>query len=120
MISTQAELKYVRLKIVKIKREEKPSRYRRGKTFSSVVFMDEGNRKIKAMGKWTKKWKEGDEVDGVLKRTSYSNDWGSITRNYYLQEVTNDYVDDEWDELRRQGVLVETEDKKGLTMTLTN
>jgi len=120
MISTQAELKYVRLKIVKIKREEKPSRYRRGKTFSSVVFMDEGNRKIKAMGKWTKKWKEGDSVEGVLKRTSYDNDWGSITRNYYLQEVTDDYVNDEWDELRRQGVLVETEDKKGLTMSLTN
>ena len=78
MISAPVELKFVRLKIVKIKREEKPSRYKRGKTFSSVVFMDEENRKIKAMGKWTKKWKEGDEVDGVLKRTKRYRYWFSF------------------------------------------
>lgn len=120
MMSIPTELKYVRLIIIKLKKEEKPSKYKKSKTFSSVIFMDGGGRKIKAMGKWTKKWEVGEIVEGVLKRTSYANDWGSITRCYYLQEITEDYVSDEWDELVRQGVMVENDDGKTASMTLAD
>ena len=91
---------YKKLRIVKImKKKQSPSRYGRGKTFTTITFRDERNRKIKAMGRWTENWQEGDVVEGLLKSSAYENDWGTITVSYYFEKIKESYDEDEMDEL---------------------
>lgn len=96
---------YKKLRIVKMKKKQSPSKYKKGGTFTTVKFVDEKKRKIKAMGKWTDSWKEGDIVEGFLKRSSYDNDWGTITVSYYLEKIKEFYDEDEMDNLYLQGAV---------------
>ncbi len=87
---------YERLRIVKIRKKQSPS--------STVVFTDEKKRKVKATGKWTDVWKEGDVVAGFLRRSAYEDDRGIITNDYYFMQLKKGCFRDEYLELYRQGV----------------
>ena len=97
---------FEQIKIVKIiKKEQRPSSYKRGGTFAVVIFRDEKNRKIKAMGKWTNELKEDKTIDGLLKRSSYNNDWGTKTVSYYVEKMKKEYDGDEMIRLYRLGAV---------------
>ncbi|MCK9556396.1 hypothetical protein M0R36_11400 [bacterium] len=96
---------YEKLRIVKIKKKQSPSMYKNRKAFSTVMFIDEKKRKIKAMGRWTDGWKERDVVTGFLRRSAYEDDQGIITNDYCLMQLKNECFKDEYLELYKQGVV---------------
>ena len=75
----------VKLKIVKIGRKQNPSKYKPGETYTITTIMDEQNRKITAMGKWTDAWNEGMVVEGILEPTTWTDKDGFEQKGWSLK-----------------------------------
>ncbi len=62
-----------KIKIVKIGRKTQPSKYKPGETFNITTILDEKNRKMTAMGKWSDGWKLGDIVEAEIENKKYTD-----------------------------------------------
>jgi hypothetical protein len=64
------------IKIVKISRAQKIAK-NTGNAYTAITVMDALHRKLSAYGKWTENWKEGDEVEGIIKEKTWTDKDGN-------------------------------------------
>ena len=62
-----------KITIIKIGRKQNPSKYKPGTTYSITTVLDDKNRKLTAMGKWSDEWKVGDVIDGIVEEKKWTD-----------------------------------------------
>lgn len=62
-----------KITIVKLGRKQQPSKYKQGETYTITTVMDDKNRKLTAMGKWSDNWKIGDVIEANVENKKWTD-----------------------------------------------
>ncbi len=62
-----------KITIRKVGRKDMPSKFKEGDTYAMTTVLDSKKRKMTAFGKWAESWKEGDEVDVIIKEKTWKD-----------------------------------------------
>lgn len=73
------------IKILKLGRKQQPSKYKPGDTYAITTIMDEKNRKLSAMGKWSENWKVGDTIEAIVEEKKWVDRDGFEQTNLALK-----------------------------------
>ena len=70
----------VKITIVEITKEEKPSKHTEG-NYTLAHIVDQHGREIVACGNWVVDWKEGDDVEGILQEKKSTRVKDALSEN---------------------------------------
>ena len=62
-----------KITIAKLGRKQQPSKFKPGETYSITTILDEGGRKLAAMGAWAEGWKVGDVIEGTIEEKKWTD-----------------------------------------------
>ena len=74
-----------KIKLVKVGRKQQPSKYKPGETYAITTILDDKNRKLSAMGKWSENWKVGDEIEAIVEEKKWTDRDGFEQTNLALK-----------------------------------
>lgn len=74
-----------KITIIKIKRQDMPSKYKEGDTYKLTTILDSKKRKMTATGKWAENWKVDDVIEAIIEKKPWTDRNGNEIINLNLK-----------------------------------